>query len=63
MEPLQVPLKYAYPHNPKDPGSNIVYQRPVPADVMDRYLGKTIKHDLKTANIMPSCKQISLSRR
>ena len=60
---LHVTLKYAYPRNPKDPGSNIVYQRPVPVDLRDRYPGKTIKHDLKTADITKAAPMVEAFNR
>lgn len=43
---LQVTLKYTYRR-----GSTIFYQRAVPAKLAGRYPGKTIKHDLKTADL------------
>ncbi|MDP3864910.1 MAG: tyrosine-type recombinase/integrase [Rhodoferax sp.] len=48
----------------RHPGGPIVYQRAVPSDLRDRYSGKTIKHDLKTADIAHAAKQVeALNRR
>ncbi|MES2974364.1 MAG: hypothetical protein V4757_12195 [Pseudomonadota bacterium] len=44
---LQVTLKYTYPR-----GGTIIYQRAVPKHLQDRYPGKTVKHDLKTADVV-----------
>ena len=61
---LHVTLKYAYLRNPKDPGSNIVYQRPVPTDLRDRYPGKTIKLELKHSDMVKAARQFeALNRR
>lgn len=40
---LRVTIKYTYPR-----GNSVIFQRPVPTDLRDRYPGKTIKKDLKT---------------
>lgn len=59
--PLQVTLKNTYQ---RSPGGPIVYQRAVPSDLRDRYSGKTVKHDLKTADIALAAKQVeALNRR
>lgn len=42
---LQVTLPFTYSR-----GKTIYYQRAVPTDLRDRYTGKLIKHDLKTAD-------------
>lgn len=56
--PLNVTLKYAYLRDPKDPGSNIVYQRPVPKDLWGRYPSKTIKQDLKHSDMVKAARQV-----
>lgn len=43
---LHVTLKYTYPR-----GGTIIYQRAVPKSLWQRYPGKTVKHDLKTADL------------
>ena len=59
--PLQVTLKNTYQ---RYSGGPIVYQRAVPRDLRDRYSGKTVKHDLKTADIALAAKQVeALNRR
>ena len=45
LGPLQVKIKYTYTR-----GKTTYYQRAVPSDLHDRYPGKTIKKDLKTAD-------------
>lgn len=45
LGPLQVTIKYTYTR-----GKTTYYQRAVPSDLHDRYPGKTIKIDLKTAD-------------
>lgn len=45
LGPLQVKIKYTYTR-----GNTTFYQRAVPVDLQDRYAGKTIKQDLKTAD-------------
>jgi len=57
--PIHVTLKYAYRRTPKDPGSNIIYQRPVPTDLRDRYRGKTIKLDLKHPDMVKAARQVA----
>ena len=43
---LQVTLKYTYPRD-----HTIIYQRAVPKALWPRYPGKTVKHDLRTADL------------
>ncbi len=45
LGPLKVKIKYTYTR-----GKTTFYQRAVPSDLHDRYPGKTIKKDLKTAD-------------
>ena len=45
LGPLQVKIKYTYTR-----GKTTLYQRAVPSDLHDRYPGKTIERDLKTAD-------------
>lgn len=42
---LKLKLPYTYLR-----GKTIIYQRSVPTDLQDRYKGRTVKHDLKTAD-------------
>ena len=59
--PIKVTLKNTYQ---RYPGGPIVYQRAVPSDLRNRYSGKTVKHDLKTANIALAAKKVEeLNRR
>ena len=59
--PLQATLKNTHQQYS---GGPIVYQRAVPRDLRDRYSGKTVKHDLKTADIALVAKQVeALNRR
>lgn len=56
---LTVTLKYTYRR-----GNTIIYQRAVPSKLADRYSGKTVKHDLKTANLTVAEKAVAnLNRR
>ena len=51
--PLQVTLKNTYLR-----GGTLIYQRAVPKDLQDRYPGKTIKHDLRTADIAKAARLV-----
>lgn len=55
---LEVTLKYTYSR-----GKTIIYQRPVPTHLRSRYLGKTIKHDLKTGDIALAAKAVAVLNR
>lgn len=52
--PLQVTLKYTYLR-----GGTLIYQRAVPKDLQDRYPGKTIKQDLKTADLAKATRLVT----
>lgn len=52
--PLQVTLKNTYLR-----GGTLIYQRAVPKDLQDRYPGKTIKHDLKTADLAKAARLVA----
>lgn len=54
--PLTLTLKYTDIR--KDTGS-IVYQRPVPRALLDRFPGKLIKHDLKTKDMVQAAKLVA----
>lgn len=53
--PLTLKLKYTDVR--KDTGS-IVYQRPVPKALLNRFTGKLIKHDLKTKDMLQAAKLV-----
>lgn len=52
---LQVTLKYTYPR-----GGTIIYQRPVPKPLWNRYANKNVKHDLKTRDWIEAERAVSL---
>ena len=54
LGPLQVKIKYTYTR-----GNTTFYQRAVPIDLQDRYAGKTIKQDLKTADPIKVARLVS----
>lgn len=54
LGPLQVKIKYTYTR-----GNTTFYQRAVPVDLQDRYAGKTIKQDLKTADPIKVARLVS----
>jgi integrase len=52
--PLSVTLKNTYLR-----GGTLIFQRAVPKDLQDRYPGKTIKHDLKTAELAKAARMVA----
>lgn len=52
---LKVTLKYTYPR-----GGTIIYQRPVPKPLWQRYPNKNIKHDLKTVDLVEAERAVAL---